>query len=112
MNASTPVVVIGEPVTVRKDGALAPTESTDPVPADGLTYANPPLPSAAKYCPIVPGAINPVPPEVIGRAVPEYVKSSVPEVVIGAVTERKDGALAPTEVTVPDPPPPPLTVDQ
>ena len=53
--------------------------------------------------------VAPVPPFNKGNAVPLYVNAKVPEVVTGEpLTVNIDGAVKPTLVTVPEPPPPPL----
>ena len=53
--------------------------------------------------------VAPVPPFANGRALPLYVNAKVPEVVTGEPpTLNIDGAVKPTLVTVPLPPPPPL----
>ncbi len=53
--------------------------------------------------------VAPVPPFANGRALPLYVKAKVPLVVTGdPLTVNKEGAVKPTLVTVPVPPPPPV----
>ena len=102
--ASVPEVLMGEPVTVRKEGTDAATEVTVPVPGAAGVCQESVEPLEVKTCPLVPTAVKPVPPFSVGRAVPDKPIARVPDAVIGEpVMERKDGTVAETDVTVPVP---------
>ena len=101
---SVPEEVMGEPVTVRKEGTDADTEVTVPVPGGAGVCQESVEPFEVKTCPLVPTMSKPVPPLAVGRAVPDKPMASVPDAVIGEpVTFRKAGTVAETEVTVPVP---------
>lgn len=69
--ARVPEVVIGEPVTERKDGTDKATEVTVPVPGgDGVVQVSV-EPLEVKTWPVVPTSVRPVPPLRTGSAVPE-----------------------------------------
>ena len=135
--AKVPFVDIGLPDTDKKVGTVIPILVTLPVPAPmavlvsapskrvivllELTFINLsetlfvnvksdiPLVVPPNVILAFAGVVAPVPPFANGRALPLYVRAKVPLVVTGEpLTENIEGAVKPTLVTVPVPPPPPL----
>jgi hypothetical protein len=135
--AKVPLDVTGLPDTDKKVGTLIATLVTLPVPAPivvlvsaalnkvivllEFTFINLsdtlfvkvnndiPLVVPPKLILAFAASVAPVPPFAKGKALPLYVNAKVPLVVTGEpLTVNIDGAVKPTLVTVPLPPPPPL----
>ena len=135
--ANVPLDVTGLPDTDRKVGTVIATLETLPVPAPievlvssafnkvivllELTFINLsetlfvnvksdiPLVVPPNVILAFAASVAPVPPFNNGKALPLYVNAKVPDVVTGEpLTVNIDGAVKPTLVTVPVPPPPPL----
>ena len=135
--ANVPLDVTGLPDTDKKVGTLIATLVTLPVPAPivvlvsaalnkvivllEFTFINLsetlfvkvnneiPLVVPPKLILAFAASVAPVPPFANGKALPLYVSANVPLVVTGEpLTVNIDGAVKPTLVTVPLPPPPPV----
>ena len=137
LTANVPLDVTGLPDTDKKVGTLIATLVTLPVPAPIVvlvssalnnvivlllfTFINLsdtlfvkvnndiPLVVPPKLILAFAAVVAPVPPFARGKASPLYVSANVPLVVTGEpLTVNIDGAVNPTLVTVPLPPPPPV----
>ena len=137
LTANVPLDVTGLPDTDKKVGTLIATLDTLPVPAPMVvlvsaafkrvivllefTFINLSVTLFVKVNKDIPlvvppkvilasdAEVAPVPPFANGKALPLYVKAKVPLVVTGEpLTVNIEGAVKPTLVTVPVPPPPPV----
>ena len=85
---------------------LVPIPSRVAVPEPLPTIKSPVVVMGDKALKAAEAVVCPVPPLATGKAVPDREIARVPELVIGLpATDKKEGTVAATDVTVPEPPP-------